>query len=140
MNTKIEVKRISDVIIWETAQEHGWCRSIVTFDQNPSATTAIEVGTVLQDSEETGYHAACTVGASANAILLQRVSAAELIAGDVDAVALVRGPAIVKSGSLTIGGSGQTAAALSALGILLIDYRTYPAKQEEGTTVEANPQ
>ncbi len=99
--------------------ERNYTRDVRTIKQNAGATAGLPAGQVLQD--DGGKHVVCTTGASANGVLVDAVSLADLKAGDVKAAVLMRGPALVKSAGLTID-SAQLADALTALAAL--DIRT----------------
>lgn len=128
MPKQAEQTRINDVIVYEQAQQHGWCRAVKTIKANAAATAGLEVGQVLED--DTGLKPVAT-GANAKAILLEPVDLATLKAGASSRVCLVRGPALVVKEALTIT-SGQETAALAALKVLGIEVRSLPVKMNEG--------
>ena len=121
MSNTTENPRIDDVIFYETPREY--CREVITLAQNESATEDLLIGTVLSTSSSKKI--ACTTGSSTDSILLENVSAEDLASGDVQAVALVRGPAIVVQDALIIS-SNQLSAAVTALKTLNIIVRTQP--------------
>ena len=130
MATYTEQRRINELIVWELAQEHGWCRTTGLFKQNASATADVPVGQVTEN--DSGKFKVLATGANANGILLTRVPKEKLIAGDVPVVVLTRGPALVVEEALTVA-ANQAAAAKAALKALGIELRNEPATQEVGT-------
>jgi predicted regulator of Ras-like GTPase activity (Roadblock/LC7/MglB family) len=127
--TKIatENPRISDVVKYEQAPEHGWCRDDVVI--NVAAAADYKIGTVLGKVTATGKYvpvnAAAVVGQEgaevAAAILLENVSVAATT--DTTATAAVNGAMIVRDGGLVFVNTHSTAeraaavAAIEALGI-----------------------
>lgn len=108
-----EGRTINDVVLFELAPEHGFCRSTGTIAQNGAATAGLEIGQVLEVSG--GKYVVCTTGGNATRILLQRIPLADLLAGDIANVPmLVSGPALLKSSGVIIA-TAQLAAATAAL-------------------------
>lgn len=110
MLVREEGNYLSDVLLMEL--EQYYCRSSATLSQDEAAEEDLYIGQVLQANSS--QYVPCTVGSSAAAILLERVSKASLIAGDVTVCVLIRGPAIVNSDKLVIA-ANQKSAALTAL-------------------------
>lgn len=127
--TKIatENPRISDLVKYEQAPEHGWCRDDVVI--NVAAAADYKIGTVLGKVTATGKYipvnAAVVVGEEgaevAAAILLENVSVAATT--DTTVTAAVNGAMIVRDGGLVFVNTHSTAeraaavAAIEALGI-----------------------
>jgi hypothetical protein len=127
--TKIatENPRISDLVKYEQAPEHGWCRNDVVI--NVAAAADYKIGTVLGKVTATGKYipvnAAVVVGEEgaevAAAILLENVSVAATT--DTTVTAAVNGAMIVRDGGLVFVNTHSTAeraaavAAIEALGI-----------------------
>jgi hypothetical protein len=133
MTVYTEPRKVSDVVRWEV--ENRFCRKVVTLLKDTDAPD-LDVGQVLEASST--KYVICTTGSSANAILLERVLAADLNAADVTAVALVNGPAIVAEAGLTID-SAQLAAAKTALAALLIKAQAYPTNTQLMTDAGPSP-
>jgi hypothetical protein len=122
-----ENPRISDLVKYEQAPEHGWCRDDVVI--NVAAAADYKIGTVLGKVTATGKYvpvnAAAVVGQEgaevAAAILLENVSVAATT--DTTATAAVNGAMIVRDGGLVFVNTHSTAeraaavAAIEALGI-----------------------
>jgi len=108
MTTKTEGNILSDIVLWEAGAEVRFCREKVTLE-TAVITADYDIGTVLEASST--KYVKCTTGSSAAAILLEKVTIADLAAGDVSAVALVRGPAVVKKNELKIAAAQLDAAA-----------------------------
>jgi len=127
--TKIatENPRISDVVKYEQAPEHGYCREDVVV--NLAAAADLEIGTVLGKVTASGKYvpvnAAAVVGQEgaevAAAILLENVSVAATT--DTTVTAAVNGAMIVRDDGLVFVNTHSTAeraaavAAIEALGI-----------------------
>ncbi len=120
VTTISEGKYIGDIIVYETPKEY--CRAVLTIKQDAAATAGLAVGTLLES--DTGYVPVVT-GANCAAVLLEEVPLATLLAGDSEAVCLVKGPAIINSTQVTVTALQKTAA-LAALAALGIDARTEP--------------
>ncbi len=116
-----EPTRIGDVVKMETDWHFG--RQKHTIEQDGAATEALVVGELLENSG--GKEVVVATGSSCNAILLEPVSLADLIAGDTERVCLVRGPAVIDSDQVNVA-SAQKATALVALLALNIVSRTEP--------------
>ena len=127
--TKIatENPRISDLVKYEQAPEHGWCREDVVV--NVAAAADYVIGTVLGKVTATGKYipvnAAVVIGEEgaevAAAILLENVSVDATT--DTTVTAAVNGAMIVRDGGLVFVNTHSTAeraaavAAIEALGI-----------------------
>lgn len=129
MPSKSEQVRINDILLAELFPELGYCRAEGTIVRDVSATGDYPVGLVLENA--VGGYTACTDGDDASAILLERIPQADIVAGNVQAAVLVRGPAIFKTGSLTIA-AAELADATAALAALGIEGRALPATFTEG--------
>ena len=123
MTTLTEGRHTGGFIVWEAAR--NYCREVVTIATG-GANPVLEPGTVLGKITASGKYAphdpAAVDGAeTAVAVLWGK---ADATTADVDAVALLRGPAIVNSNDLVITGSPTTLeiaaahTALAAVGIL----------------------
>lgn len=123
MTTYDEAVVIGDVVKFEL--DKAYCREEVILAQDAEATEDVIVGTILEASST--KKVPCTTGTNADSILLTKVLAADIVAGDVTVVALTRGPAIVDDALLTITANQKTTAkaALKVLGILTRVGPTY---------------
>jgi Bacteriophage lambda head decoration protein D len=115
-----EGRHAGGFLVWEASRDY--CREVVTIDAGQ-----LEAGTVLGKITATGKYVAHDPAASdgsqtAAAVLWDRADAS---AGDVPAIAIVRGPAIVNRHDLVFAGTPTepeiTAAhaALAAAGIIV---------------------
>jgi hypothetical protein len=120
MPTLTEGRHAGDFLVWEASREY--CREVVTIDAGQ-----LEAGTVLGRITVGGKYVSQNPGASdgsqtAAAVLWGRADAST---GDVSAVAIVRGPAIVNRHDLVFAGTPSEAeiaaahVALAAAGILV---------------------
>ena len=120
MTTLTETRHTGGFLVWEAFRDY--CREVVTI-----AAGTLEPGTVLGKITASGKYAAHDPAAvdgteTAAAVLWGNVDAS---AGDVPAVAVVRGPAIVNRHDLVFAGTPSEAeidaahAALAAGGILV---------------------
>lgn len=125
MDAITQGNNIIDGIKWEI--EPRYTRAKLTIAQDADATEGLDVLQVLEAS--TGKEIVCATGANANAILLEPVTLADLVAGDVSRMCLVRGPALVNTDALTVESNIKTAA-LAALAALNIRALTEPDEQE----------
>lgn len=123
MTTYNEAVRLGDVVKFELPMH--FCRGTHTIEQDAGATAGLVVGECLEDSG--GKEIVVATGANCNAILLEDVLLADLIAGDTTRVCLIRGSAIVDTDQLTCATAQKAAAvaALLALGILVRSEPTY---------------
>ena len=123
MTTLTEGRHTGGFIVWEAARDY--CREVVTIATG-GANPVLEPGTVLGKITASGKYAAHDPAAvdgteTAVAVLWGK---ADATAADVDAVVLLRGPAIVNGNDLVFAGTPTaleiTAAhtALAAVGIL----------------------
>lgn len=122
VTTYTEDVRVGDVVKYEIPQ--GYCRKKLTIKQDAVATEKLIVGELLEDG--TGEVVVAT-GGNCDAILLEEVALADLIAGDTTRVCLVRGPAIINSDMVNVASAQKTTAlvALLALGIKAETGPTY---------------
>lgn len=122
--------QVGDVVKYETPMY--FCRKTtpVVLTQ-AGATGDYEIGTVLEVSG--GKYIKCSTGANAVAVLLKKITKAQLVAGDVSNVPyLYRGPAVVDKNRLLYTGD-ILAAVCTALEALGISCRAEPAEMNEGT-------
>jgi|SRR5690554_1812758 len=126
-----EPKRISDLVKYEQAPEHGYCREDIVV--NVAAAADYEIGTVLGKVTASGKYVPVTAtevtgqeGAQvAAAILLENVSVAATT--DTTVTAAVNGAMIVRDGGLVFVNehtTAQRAAAVAAIEALGIKTRT----------------
>ena len=94
-----------------------WCVSVHTIKQVALASDGLVSGECLEN--DGGKEVIVATGANCNAILLEPVSEADLIAGDTKRACLVKGPAVIDSDNLECA-VAQKAAALVALAVLKI--------------------
>jgi len=93
----------------------GYCFEQLTVAQQAGQVGDMESGQVLQLESE-GY-VECVTGTTADAILVTSIPEADLQAGDVEALCLVRGPAVIDEQEIIIA-AAELAGALTALGAL----------------------
>lgn len=119
---------IGEVVKFELPLNYN--REAITFVKNTGATADLEIGTVLETDATYGWKVVATP-ANAKAILLEKVPVEKLVADNVKALALMRGPAIVDKDNLYVGNANRdsVATALTALGIIC---RAEPTKQSVG--------
>jgi hypothetical protein len=131
MDPIIQGKDINDILAWEVYP--GFTRQVLTIDDDADATEGLEVGQVLEASSS--KEIVCATGANANAILLKKVSLADLQGGETKRLCLVRGPALVDVDLITVASNIKTAAlaALAVLGIRTVAGPTY----QEGANPDA---
>jgi len=118
---------VGEVVKFELPLNYN--RETITLAQDTDADADLEIGTVLEKSS--GKWIPVATASNAAAILLEKVSKESIAAADVEALALVRGPAIVDKDNLYVGDAtlADVATALEALGIIC---RAEPTKQSVG--------
>lgn len=94
--------------------QRGVCLESKTIKQDAAATAGLVSGECLED--DTGLVVVAT-GASCEAILIEPVALADLIAGNTTRLCITRGPAVIDSDKINCA-SAQKAAALTALAAL----------------------
>jgi len=123
MTTLTETRHTGGFIVWEAARDY--CREVVTIATG-GANPVLEPGTVLGKITASGKYAAHDPAAvdGTETVVAVLWGNADATAADVDAVVLLRGPAIVNNNDLVFAGTPTgpeiTAAhvALAAVGIL----------------------
>jgi hypothetical protein len=90
----------------------GFSFEKVTLLKDTGLTANLQPGQVLEASST--KYVVCTTGASAACVLMEEVSYEDLVAADVKAMVLMRGPAVLEQDFLTIT-SAQLTAAIAAL-------------------------
>jgi hypothetical protein len=128
MDSQTEKAVVSDVVKYMA--DPNYCMKTVTMLQDAGATADLAVGTVLEASST--KYVAMTTGSSAAAVLMTFITMEDIIAGDVTANALVRGPAVLDYGKMTFRGTAQETDAKAALLVLHILTQEEPDNREEG--------
>jgi len=118
MATQTEKVYFGDWLEWMA--ERSYNLESVTVAQDESATAGLVSGEVLETSGV--KRIVLATGGNADAILVEPVALADLIAGDVKRLALVRGPAVINSAQITVDAAQKTTAlaALKVLGIVAV--------------------
>ncbi len=119
---------ISDIVKYETPAFYG--REEMVIEQDGGASRALVVGDFLENGTGVKKVIVAT-GASCLAVLLEDVTQADNIAGDVIRVCLVRGPAVLDTDQVTCSGA-EKAAAVAALAVLDITVRSEAPELSEG--------
>ena len=102
----------------------------VTVAKDADATEGLVSGELLETSG--GKKVVVATGASCDSILVEPVGLADLVAGDVKRLALVRGPAVINSAQVNVA-SAQKTAALAALLALDIVAQANPTMTTQTT-------
>lgn len=119
---------VGEVVKFELPLNYN--RETITLAQDTDADADLEIGTVLEKSS--GKWIPVATASNAAAILLEKVSKESIAAADVEALALVRGPAIVDKDNLSVAKGVNLDAVVAALEALGIICRAEPTKQSVG--------
>jgi hypothetical protein len=128
MATQTEKTYFGDWMEWMA--ERMYNLESVTVAQDADADAGLVSGELLETSG--GKKVVVATGASCDSILVEPVALADLIAGDVERLALVRGPAVINSAQVTVD-SAQKTAALAALLALDIVAQANPTMTTQTT-------
>jgi hypothetical protein len=113
MSTLSERAYSADWLKWIT--NVNYCLQVCTIDDDAAATVGLVSGEVLETSSSKKI--VCATGSSADSILIEPVSLADLQGGETKRLCLVIGPAVIDSDKINVA-SAQKADALTALAVL----------------------